>query len=172
MLTEAQEKWINHLSDTDFVSVIPHDPTCEEKFLCVEKQIQNILGIGQRVLHRGASALGISGQDEIDIYVPIVPSRFDETTNIIAKLFGAPRSHYPLERARFVTNIGGKHIDVFVINEEGDGWKESEKFYHLLMSQPDILSRYRNLKESLSGKSTREYYRSKTEFINELLRYN
>jgi GrpB-like predicted nucleotidyltransferase (UPF0157 family) len=169
MLTDEQEKWINHLSDTDHVSVIPHDPSCEEKFLQVKQKIQSILGSEQVVVHRGASALGISGQDEIDVYVPVAADEFDEVMHTLIDVFGKPRSHYHLQRARFVTSVESKHVDVFVINKDDGGWKDSEKFYNFLVSHPQELDEYRKLKEESAGQSTREYYRKKIEFFNALL---
>ena len=169
MITEEQQKWLDHLSDTDNVVVVPWDPTCEDKFLQIQKQIQGLLGAQQAVEHRGASSLKISGQDEIDIYIPVSREKYDQTVNQIINLFGNPRSNYPLSRARFATSIAGKHIDVFVINKDDDSWKDSEIFYNYLLSNPAVLDEYRQLKENSQGKSTRAYYTVKTEFINEVL---
>lgn len=169
MLTQDQEKWINHLSDTDKVKIVPFDPNCQEKFEKVKKIIQSKLGETIRIEHRGASGLGISGQDEIDIYVPVQPNRFDSLAVSLTELFGKPRSYYPLERVRFVTSEAEKHIDVFLINEEHQGWLDSVKFESCLRSNPETLEEYRKLKESGNGLSTREYYRKKIEFINNVL---
>ena len=79
MLTSEQEAWVNHLSETKTIKVIPFDPTCEEKFLRVKEKVQNVLGKDQLVEHHGASSLGISGQDEIDVYVPVLPEFFKVT---------------------------------------------------------------------------------------------
>ncbi len=88
---------------------------------------------------------------------------------LLEKLFGKPRSHYPLERARFVTSVGGKHIDVFLINEKCSGRLDSVKFEKYLKEHPETLRDYEQLKEQGDGLSTREYYRKKIEFINDVL---
>lgn len=169
MLTLEQEKWIAHLSDENKISIIPFDPTAEEKFQRVKQRVQNVLGTETSVEHRGATSLGISGQDELDVYVPIPEAKFDSLVDPLKTLFGEPRSLYPLERARFVTQEGGKHVDVFLINEEHDGWKNGVKFEAYLKSHPKTLEEYRQLKENGNGLSVREYYRRKTEFINVVL---
>ena len=169
MLTKKQEEWVNHLSDTSIVKIIPFDATCEEKFQKIKEKIIKHVGKVVSVEHCGASSLGISGQDEIDIYIPVSSLDFDTCVSSIQKLFGAPRSHYPHERARFVTSEKGKHIDVFVINKEHDGWINSVKFHDYLRSHNKELEEYRKLKESLAGKSGREYYRQKILFINDIL---
>ncbi|MDD4333384.1 MAG: GrpB family protein [Patescibacteria group bacterium] len=169
MITEEQQKWLNHLDDTDKVVVIPWDNTSEEKYQIVKKQIQGILGKEHRVEHRGASSLKISGQDEIDIYVPVKKHLFDQTVKKMTELYGSPKSNYSLKRARFLTLVQNKHIDVFVINEEDDGWQDSEIFHQFLLSHPDKLVEYRDLKKKFSGRSTKDYYTVKTKFINEII---
>lgn len=169
MPTPDQEKWLAHLSDQDHITIIPFDSTAQKKFEAVKQKIQTILGIDKRVEHRGATNLGISGQDEIDVYVPVPENQFDFWLVPLTAAFGSPRSHYPLERARFVTFEEGKHIDIFLINDSCQGWLDGIKFEGFLKSHPTALNRYRLLKESGQGLSTREYYRRKIEFFNEIL---
>ena len=169
MLTLEQEKWIAHLSNKDKISIIPFDPTSEEKFQQVKKKIQSALGKEVPVEHHGATSLGISGQDEIDIYIPIALTKFNSLVELLKSIFGDPRSLYQLERARFVTEEGNKHIDVFLINKEHDGWKNTLRFEKHLKSNPLDLQKYKQLKENGDGLSVQAYYRKKIEFINDIL---
>lgn len=169
MITPKQRKWIDHLSDTDKIKIVPFDPTAEAKFQKVKQKIQDSLGKDISVFHRGASSLGISGQDEIDIYVPVPPAEFNSLIEPLKKLFGEPGSYYPLERVHFVTEIDGKHIDIFLINEECEGWINGVKFENYFRSHPEALETYRLLKENGDGLSGREYYRRKIEFFNDIL---
>lgn len=169
MLTLEQEKWIAHLSDENKIFITPFDSTAEEKFQRVKQRVQGALGTQTPVEHRGATSLGISGQDEIDVYIPTPEAKFNSLIDPLKGLFGEPRSLYTLERARFVTEEQGKHIDVFLINEDHDGWKNGVKFETYLKSHPEALEEYRQLKENGNGLSVREYYRRKIEFINEIL---
>jgi GrpB-like predicted nucleotidyltransferase (UPF0157 family) len=169
MLTEKQEKWVQHLSDESIIYIVPFDPSCYDKFESVKSLIQSKLGKQQIVEHRGASSLGISGQDEIDIHIPVPVKDFNNMINPLEELFGPVRGHYPLERARFNTFIDGKKIEIFIVNEESPAWIEGQKFYEHLKNNPETLEQYRILKESLNGLTTREYYRRKLEFMNKIL---
>lgn len=169
MLTEKQKKWVQHLSDESIISIVPFDPSCNEKFEQVKKIILSKLSNTQRVEHRGASSLGISGQDEIDIHIPVPEKNFNDLIKPLEKLFGPVKGHYPLERARFNTFIDGKKIEIFILNEESSAWTESQKFYEYLLSNPEALEQYKILKERLNGLTTREYYRKKIEFMNEVI---
>jgi GrpB-like predicted nucleotidyltransferase (UPF0157 family) len=169
MLTKEQEKWVNHLSNDSKIKIIPFNPSCQEKFEKVKKIIQSKLGETIKVKHRGASSLGISGQDEIDVYVPVPANNFNNFINPLTELFGNPKSHYPLERVRFVTFESGKHVDIFLVNKEHKSWSDSLKFEKYLRSSPETLEEYRKLKESGNGLGTREYYQKKIEFFNDVL---
>lgn len=169
MITKQQKQWLDHLNDQDKVIVKPYDPESEKIFEEVKEKVITCLGNGFEVLHRGASHLKISGQDEIDIYVPVEPNIFDETVTKIKDDFGEPGSLYPLVRARFRIDEYTKHIDVFVINKKDVGWTDSEIFTKYLLSHSNILEEYRQLKEAGRGLSTKTYYTQKIEFINNVL---
>jgi len=171
VLTREQEEWINSLNYADKVVIKPFDPTAESKFQTVKKQIQAELGPGQEVKHRGASSLGISGQDEIDVYVPVKPEEFNGLMPHLEKLFGPPASLHliPLDRVRYVTHVEGKRVDVYLMNKESTSWLNGMRFEKYLITHREILERYRILKEECAGLSTRAYYRRKVEFINAVL---
>ena len=169
MLTLEQEKWIGHLSDTDIIEIFPFDTSSVEKFDKVKQKIQSVLGAETEVVHKGATSLKISGQGELDIYVPVPPEKFDAMVANLEKIFGKPRSLYPLERARFVYYIDSTKAEVFAINDQCKGWLESEAFEGYLRSHADELKAYETLKEQGNRLSCREYYRRKIGFINNIL---
>jgi GrpB-like predicted nucleotidyltransferase (UPF0157 family) len=170
MLTKKQQEWVGRLSDKPGeIKIIPFDPTSQEKFEKIRSTIQSELGESMPVEHHGASSLGISGQDEIDVYIPVSPAQYDSTVKMAVELFGEPRSHYPLERTRFRTSQDGKRIDLFVINQESLEWLNGLKFEKYLRANPEVLNDYRKLKEAGDGLSSQEYYRRKIEFINNIL---
>jgi len=170
VLTKKQQKWINHLSDEDKIKIIPFDPSAEEKFRKVKTQIQTVLGKKTDVRHCGATSLGISGQNEIDVYVPVLPTIFNDLIKPLKKAFGEPKSHYLLERARFTTEVEGKHVDIFLINKKCGGWIKGLKFENYLRKHPEELKNYRKLKEKGNGLSVREYYRKKIKYLNSVLK--
>ncbi|MDO8728398.1 MAG: GrpB family protein [bacterium] len=169
MLTPQQERWINSLSNVKNIKILPFDTESDKKFDRVKEQIQFVLGTETKVVHKGATSLGISGQGELDIYVPVSPEKFDVMVTNLEKIFGKPGSLYPLERARFVHSVDETKVEVFVINEQGEGWLDSEKFEGYLRSHPKALEEYKILKEAGHGLTVREYYRRKIEFINNIL---
>jgi GrpB-like predicted nucleotidyltransferase (UPF0157 family) len=169
MLTPEQEKWIAHLPGNNKIEIRPYDPSAKSKFAALEKKIKTILGSNQKVEHRGATSLGISGYGEIDVFIPVALKIFDQTLTKLKTAFGEPGSVYRPERARFVTYVQETKAEIILINKNGKNWNESLKFEGYLKSHPEALKSYEALKESCSGLSTREYYRQKNIFINSIL---
>ncbi len=169
MLTPEQEQWVNHLSDETKIKIIPFDPRAENIFNAVATRIYATIGPSTPFHHSGATSLGISGQDEIDTYIPISIENFGEYILKLTELFGQAKKIYPEDRAHFITNQDGKHVDIYLINKDAPSWTNGVIFHDYLKSHPEALERYRILKEDGSGLSVREYYRQKTEFINEIL---
>lgn len=168
MLTPEQETWINGMPDDKYIEIFPYDPNSETIFenLCasLETQLE-----GMRLEHHGATSLKISGQNEIDTYVPVPPEEFDKSVSFLTSILSQPASHHPGERARFSQEIDGKHVDVFLVNQEHENWKNLLRFEEYLRSHSDALDAYKKLKENSAGLSIREYYRRKTAFINDIL---
>ncbi|HEY4506874.1 MAG TPA: GrpB family protein [Candidatus Paceibacterota bacterium] len=167
MLTLEQEKWIESLSDR-IISIVPYDSKTEQLFERVKRKIQNILGPEAIIEHTGASSLGISGQDEID--VSVVANK-DEFLDYIQKLeteFGPVRSQYP-DRARFEAKEEDKKIDLKIVDANHPNYLMGKVFEEYLRNHTDDLKRYELLKEKCNGMTAKEYNRNKTEFVNEIL---
>lgn len=164
-----REAWLAHLGNDRRIEIVPFDNEAESKFQILKKKIQDALGAHVRVEHRGSTALGISGQDEIDVYVPVPPEQFDEMIPKLSDLFGEPRSSYPMQRVRYRADVDGKRIDLFLVNEEHDDWKEGVMFEAYLRTHPEALEEYRLLKQGMQGLGTQDYYRRKDAFIRDIL---
>lgn len=114
--------------------------------------------------------MGISGQGDIDIYIPVGTQTFNDNLNKLIEALDKPGSLYPLERVRWVNWIDGIKVEIFLINKDRSDWKKNTIFEEYLKTHPGSLKEYEKIKEDADGKSTREYYRVKIEFINKILR--
>lgn len=167
MITPAQQKWIDTLSDRK-VSIVPYDPKTDELFAVVREKIFAVLGPEALVDHGGASSLGISGQDEIDVSIVAEADKFDEYIPKLEKIFGPVRSRYA-DRARFEVKEDGKKIDLKIVDASHVNYLEGKKFEAYLRNHSKDLGNYRILKETADGVTVKEYYSRKTEFINTTL---
>lgn len=167
MLTKEQEEWLNHLSDTHTVKIIPFNPKVKSVFQKIKSEIQSKLSV--EVLHRGASSMGISGKGDIDIYIPIAEKDFEDTFEKLSGILGKPGSHYPNQRARWNRDDEGFEVEIFLVNTSHESWLKSVAFENYLLSNHEALQEYRIIKEEAEGLSTREYYRKKIEFMNKII---
>lgn len=168
MLTPQQEEWIGHLSDENIVTIVPFDSRAEGIFQELKARIQTVLGTDVPVEHRGSSSLGIAGQDEIDVYIPVEVESFPEIQRELIKLFGVPKSAYP-SRIRFSVNTDTKQIDVFLMDKTHEDWLRGVAFEDCCRTNPEVRNAYEFLKFEMNGKSVQDFYRRKIEFINEVL---
>lgn len=166
MLTKEQEKWISHLG-TEKIKIVPYDPKTKIVFEKIKNEVQNVLGKVE-VAHHGATSLEISGQGEVDLFIPTPEKCFDYYLKKLIRYFGKPGSVYALERARFVKYIDDIKVEIILVNKEKSGWKNSLKFKNCLLENSKLLDKYRRLKEDSDGLSIQEYYRRKTKFFNEI----
>lgn len=170
MLTKQQKEWINLLPDDDTVEILPFDETSQGKFEKVKEAIKANLGNETRVEQRGSTSLGIAGQNEIDIYVP-VPANIFYTKFLVSeltKMYGPPKSIHKT-RIRFQFIDDGKKIDIFLIDEESAEWINGVKFENYLKTYKQALEEYERLKHECNGVSTRKFYKKKIAFINDIL---
>ncbi len=168
MITREQKKWLSQLSNTKIVEIVPYDPKVKSVFEKVKQEIQSFMN-GAQVIHRGSTALGIAGQGEIDLYIPVLKNNFDKNLKKLIIHFGEPGSIYPFKRARFVKYIDNTKIEIFLINKEDENYKNSVKFENYLKENPESLKKYEELKRESNGLTVQEYYRIKIEFINGIL---
>lgn len=169
MLTKEQEKWLSHLGDENKIDIIPYNPKTKAVFKIIKKDLIKLLG-KTRISHRGSTALKISGQGEIDLYIPATKKNFNIYLDKLIKYLGQPGGLYPLERVRFVKYIDGIKIEIFLINKNNSGWKNCIRFERYLKKNPKSLCEYERLKTIIRGVSTRKYYTVKTKFINKILK--
>lgn len=170
MLSEKQKKWINHLPDDDKINILPFDEESQKYFKEVKEKIQNSINNKINVEQRGSTSLGIAGQNEIDIYVPLSANDFYAKILIpeFTKMFGSPKSIHQT-RVRFQIIQNEKNLDIFLIDKESDEWMNGVRFEEYLKNHEEALNEYEKLKYACNGYSTKKYYEEKVEFINKIL---
>ena len=116
------------------------------------------------ILFIGATALGIAGQNDIDIYVLSNPKDFSKYLPVIKKLFGKPKNiHKAFVEWEFTEN--GYPIELYLTEPP----ERQIKVYKILKSNKKLLKEYEDLKLKFEGKRSRDYQKVKYEFYNKIL---
>lgn len=169
MLTKDNKDWLKRFSNKKRISIIPFDSIARSIFEQEKRRIKNILSNSVKVVHRGATSLGISGQGDVDVYIPVRKDKFDAYLRKLIQVYGEPISLYPGERAKF-NKIRHKTLtEIILINTNTEAWKKGVVFERYLKAHSQYLKEYKLLKENCDGMTLREYYTRKTEFINQIL---
>ena len=166
MLTENQNKYLAKLSSeraSKAIIIKPYDSIladiAEKVIIKIKREIPDI-----DVRFMGASALKISGQNDIDIYIMCKNDELKEIYLSKLKLiFGEQiknKWHW------YENEI---EISVYLSNPENQNMKEQLEIFDILNTSPELLKEYELLKSSLNGKPYNEYQTAKYKFYNRVL---
>ena len=167
MLSPDEEDFLSKIPSDKVVSVKPFDQKVHQ---ISDEIIQNIHADlpELEVRHLGASALGISGQGDIDIYIFSKPEEFDKYIPQLERIFGSPKSR-KFDSVAWKFEKDGHEIELYLTDPTSEPMRKQIKIFDILKSNKDLLTQYEKLKESMNGKSFKEYQRKKYEFYHRIL---
>lgn len=165
MLTEGQQNYLLKLDPERAntpVFVNTFDPRTKVIAKEIMGKIKNEIPDAD-IRFMGASALGISGQNDVDIYI-ICPHDIKE--NYLFKLkpvFGEQiKNKWQWEEEEI-------EVSVYLSDPTDQKFQEQLDIFDLLKNDHKILQEYEKLKEQMNGKSYKEYQVAKYEFYNRVL---
>lgn len=167
MLTKGEEDFLNKIPDNKKVNIYPFNPKVTK---VSENLIQSINYVypDLEVKHMGASALEISGQNDVDIYAFSDPLYFEKFLPGLVKLFGQPlHKHETFIEWKFKRD--GFDIEFYLTAKNSETMKKQIIVFEVLKNDKNLLKKYTNLKESMKGKSFKEYQEKKYEFYHQIL---
>ena len=165
MLTENQEKYLLKISEDKKVRIVPYDPKAKEVVVDIKNKIAKG-GIDLEVAHMGASALEISGQGDIDLYILCKEEDFNMYAPRLEKLFGLKVSG--ISSYKWQLHINGFEIEMYLTDPKTPSMKEQIDVFEKLKNNKELLKEYESIKSSADNLSFREYMRLKYEFFNRI----
>ena len=151
MLTKDEEDFLNKIPADKKVHIYPFNPKMSRISEDLIQSIKNIYS-DLEVKHMGASALGISGQNDIDIYAFSNPKDFDKFPPGLVKLFGEPlHKHETFIEWKFTKD--NFDIEFYLTAKDSDTMKRQIKVFEILKNNKDLLKEYEKLKKLTHGKS-------------------
>lgn len=166
MLTLDEEKYLSKIPADKKVKFLPYDPETLEIANKLIFKIKSVLTDAD-VRFMGASALGISGQSDIDIYILASPDKHSRYLPKLKKMFGEPLEGISLIEWSFVAR---KHeISIYLDDPDKPSTQNQIKTFNLLKNDKKLLSEYEKIKDTASKLSLRKYQRVKYEFYHKIL---
>lgn len=162
--------------EVDYLNKIPGDkkvfthPFNHQAAITTERIIELIKDMypDLEVKHMGASALKISGQNDLDIYAFSDPIDFNKYLPGLIKILGKPL-HMHDTFIEWGFNKNGFDVQFYLTQKDSPTMQKQIKVYEILKNDSKLLNEYENLKNSLNGKSFEEYQRKKYEFYHKIL---
>jgi len=166
MLTLNQEKYLLTIPEDKVIEIKPFDPKVQDSAQSIIYKIKEALPEAE-VLFMGASALGIAGQNDIDITV-LANGKLGEYSKSLENIFGQPiKSNSALQKWEF--EKGGFEVELYLNDTISPILQEHIDTFNLLQNNKNLLAEYEQIKLVSDGLPFREYMKRKYEFFNRIL---
>lgn len=166
MVTKDEEDFLSKQKDR-IVSVKPFNPNCRKVSQDIIKKILSV-SPDANVRHLGASSLGLSGQNDVDLYVLSKPEDFDKYLPGLIKLFSETVwRKYDSNAWKFKQD--GIEVELYLTDPTSKPMKRQLGVYEALKSNRTLQKEYEALKEKFNGKSWLEMQKAKYEFYHKIL---
>ncbi|MEI6843001.1 MAG: GrpB family protein [bacterium] len=166
MIKESQEKYLSTLPDGKVIVVKPFDPKVQEVARKIVGNLQKVLPDLQ-IHFGGAAALGIAGQNDIDINILTVPKKYDEYFPIVEKLFGKPKRKGTSIKWEFVEE--GFDVELYLTDKNSPNLQDQIRVFEMLSQNKGLRGEYEQTKMPYGPIDFKEYMRKKYAFFNKIL---
>lgn len=170
MFTSDEKNYLKNIPPNKKVKIYPFD----KRSLTTANEIINSISNKFPRLepkHLGASALKISGQNDLDISIFADPKVFKKYLPGLIELFGKPiHIHKTFIEWGFTKN--GFEVQLYLTNPTSESTIRQIRIFETLRNSPSLLKQYEKLKESMNGRLFREYQKKKYEFYHSILDKN
>ncbi len=167
MLTQNQEKYLNTIPPDKKVIVSPYSPESKSIALQIISKINSEFP-ALEVSWIGASALGISGQNDLDLNILSKPEEYGDYLPKLKEIFGVPVKETE-KLVKWQWNDKGYEIELYLTDKNSEALQEQIKLFNILKSNPDLLKEYESIKEAAASRTFREYMKAKYEFFNRVM---
>ena len=166
MIKESQEKYLSTLPDGKIVIVKPFDPRAQSVAKEIVDQLKAVLPELQ-IHFGGAAALGVAGQNDIDINILTTPGEYDKYSPIVEKLFGEPIRRGASVKWVFVKD--GFDIELYLSDKNSVNLQDQIRVFEILSQNKALRDKYEQIKMPYGPIDFKDYMRKKYEFFNKIL---
>jgi len=170
MLTENQKKYLKTIPADKIIKIVPFDPKTRDIVKSIRQKINNDAGIKLGVNFMGASALGISGQGDIELYIFCPEKDFYIYLPKLEHIFGPKVQGINIIKWQF--KVDGHEIEMYLTDSAIQSTQEQIKTFEMLKNNSKLLEEYEAIKVSADGQSFRKYMTKKYDFFNKILKIN
>ena len=170
MLTEAQKKYLETIPEDKIAEIKPWDSKTKEIAFKLMLKIKSVVPVLE-IFYGGASALEISGQNDIDITIKCPTKDFQKYLPELKKILGEPTKIGKENIYQEPIYIDDYEAEIYMIDPNSPALQEQIKVFELLKNNIELRKEYEKIKNESNGIPYREYQKKKYEFYNKILGY-
>ena len=136
MLTQKQQDYIAKIPETTLAIVNSWD---QKAAAYAKKLVRHIESKGLEVFWEGSLALGIAGENDIDLYIFSKPKDFNKHLSDIVLILGEPTYNLS-EKVLWRIKKDGYKIDASLAAKDSSDVKMDMLFFNTLKSSPELLN--------------------------------
>lgn len=166
MLTLEEKKYLEGLPTQEshrIVHIQPYNSVIANIANGIVRALEQQLPVGTDIRFMGASALGISGQNDIDIYVLVSDVEQARYLLQLEQVLGKQENH------KWHWYEQGYEVSIYLADPSSPSQKRQIDMHTALHNSPELLREYEQLKSAMNGKTYVEYQKAKYEFYNKVL---
>jgi len=167
MLTADEKDYISKIPVDKRASIKPYTSSLHKTASQIIENVKTLCP-DLNIVHMGAIGLGISGQGDIDIYALTSPDDFNRYLTLIKQVLGKPVSK-KIDSIAWEFTKNGYEVEFYLTDPNSKAMTRQIAVFEILQSNSSLLKEYEDLKESLNGKSFKEYQIKKYEFYHRIL---
>jgi GrpB-like predicted nucleotidyltransferase (UPF0157 family) len=166
MIKESQEMYLSTLPDGITITVKPFDPKVQEVGGRIVDELKSVLP-NLSIHFGGAAALGIAGQNDIDINILSTPAEYDTYSPVIEKLLGKPSKRGSSIKWEFMKD--GFEVELYLTDKNSPNLQEQIQVFDILSQNKELRDEYQQIKLPYGVIDFKDYMRKKYEFFNHIL---
>jgi len=165
MITELQEKYLASRPEKR-VFIKPFDIKAKETGLVLVKELQELFP--DLIIHfGGAAAIGIAGQNDVDINILSLPEEYELYLPRLKEEFGEPARITKSIKWEFKRN--GFDVEIYLTDKKSIQVQEQIKVFEILSRDEVLRAEYEKIKLPYGEQDYKQYMRKKYAFFNKIL---
>jgi GrpB-like predicted nucleotidyltransferase (UPF0157 family) len=165
MIKDEQEKYLASRPDR-IVTISPFDPKVKETGEAMVRELQ-VLVPDLKIYFWGAAALGLAGQNDIDINIFSTPSDYGKYRPALEKVLGPPSRI--TRSVKWELKRNGFDIEIYLTDQNAPATQEQLKVFEILSENKELRDEYEKTKLPYGEIDYKIYMRKKYEFFNRIL---
>jgi len=165
MITQSQEEYLASQPDK-VVTIQPFDSKVRETGTALASMLQAKMP-NLEIIFGGSAALGIAGQNDIDINILTTPEEYNLYRPLIEEMFGPPIR--VTKSIKWGFNYDGFLVDLYLTDKNSPKLQEQIAAFKLLFDNKQLREEYEKLKLPYGDQDYKTYMRKKYEFFNRIL---